>query len=289
MSTLDPKQHIEKQRQDWNRAAPAWEKWEQHLDQNLTFVSYRLIGDLRLKAGQNVLDLGCGTGNPSILVSRVVGESGSVVGLDLSENMLTVARRKAGELGLSNVKFMVEDASTLPFENDSFDAVISRFCLMFLPDIPQAVNEIARVLKPGGYVAAAVWSTADKNPFVRIPVEILKRFIEIPVPDPNQPGIFRLAKPGDFMNIMKGAGLTEIADDEVTGESLFESPEEYLLNIKDMAAPLQPLFAKLSPEQKTEVDLMIKETVSRYKSGNKGNKIVLPMAFRVVVARKSAL
>jgi hypothetical protein len=85
---------------------------------------------------------------------------------------------------------------------------------------------------------------------------------------------------------MKGAGLTEIADDEVTGESLFESPEEYLLNIKDMAAPLQPLFAKLSSGQKSEVDVMIKETVSRYKNGN---KIVLPMAFRVVVARKSAL
>lgn len=285
MSNIDPKQYIEKQRQDWDRVAPAWEKWDQHLDQNLSFVSYRLIGDLRLRAGQNVLDLGCGTGNPSILLSRIVGESGSVVGVDLSEGMLAVARKKADTLGLSNVKFMAEDITTLPFENNSFDAVISRFCLMFLPEIPSAVKEISRVLKPGGYVASAVWSTPDKNPFIRIAMESLKKFIDIPPPLPSQPGVFRLSKPGDLLNIMKEAGLCEITDEEVTGESEYESADEYLLNIKDMAAPLQPLFARLPAEQKSAVDEMIRETVNRYMMGD---KIVLPMAFRVVVARKPA-
>ncbi len=283
MSAVDPKQYIEKQKQDWNRVAPAWEKWDQHLDHNMSFISYRLIGDLRLRTGQDVLDLGCGTGNPSILISRIVGDKGSVVGLDLSEGMLAVARRKADELGLSNVRFMAEDVSTLPFEEDSFDAVISRFCLMFLPDIPSTVKEITRVLRPGGYVAAAVWSTADKNPFVRIAMEALKRFIDVPSPLPGHPGVFRLSKPGDLMNVMKETGLAEVADEEITGESQFESADEYLLNIKDMAAPLQPLFAKLSAGQREEVDALIKETVNRYKSGN---KIVLPMAFRVVVSRK---
>lgn len=283
MSKIDPKQYIEKQRQDWDRVAPAWEKWDQHLDQNMSFISYRLIGDLRLRAGQSVLDLGCGTGNPSILVSRIVGETGSVVGVDLSENMLAVARKKADALGLSNIKFMAEDVTTLPFDNSSFDAVISRFCLMFLPDIPGAVNEISRVLKPGGYVAAAVWSTADKNPFIRIAMEALKRFIEVPAPMPDQPGVFRLSKPGDLLNVMKEAGLSEVADEEIAGESLFESADEYLLNIKDMAAPLRPLFARLSAEQREEVDTLIKETVNRYKAGD---KIVMPMAFRVVVGRK---
>lgn len=284
MSAIDPKQYIEKQRQDWNRVASAWEKWDQYLEENLSYVSYRLIGDLRLRAGQAVLDLGCGTGNPSILVSRIVGDSGSVVGVDLSENMLSVARKKAEALGLSNVSFIAEDVTTLPFENESFDAVISRFCLMFLPDIPQAMKEILRVLRPGGYVATAVWSTPDKNPFIRIAVEVLKQFTEVPSPVPGQPGIFRLSKPADLLNMMKDAGLSGVADEEISGESIFDSAEEYLLNIKDMAAPLKPLFAKLSPEQASEVDTKIKESVSKYKAGD---KILLPMAFRVVVGRKA--
>ena len=283
MSAIDPKQYIEKQRQDWNRVASAWEKWDQYLEENLSYISYRLIGDLRLRPGQDVLDLGCGTGNPSLLISRIVGDNGSVTGVDLSENMLSVARKKADALGLSNVRFMAEDVTTLPFEKESFDAVISRFCLMFLPDIKQAMNEIVRVVRSGGYVAAAVWSTPDKNPFIRIAVEVLKQFTEVPSPVPGQPGIFRLSKPADLLNIMKDAGLTGVGDEEVTGESIFDSADEYLLNIKDMAAPLKPLFAKLSTEQASEVDAKIKESVSKYKSGD---KILLPMAFRVVVGRK---
>lgn len=283
MSPLDPKQYIEMQRQDWNRVAPAWEKWDQYLDQNLSFINYRLVGDARLRAGYRVLDLGCGTGYPAILAAQAVGSQGSVVALDLSEGMLAVARRKADDLGLTNILFQAEDITTLPFDPASFDAVITRFCLMFLPDIPLAVTDISRVLKSGGYLASAVWSTADKNPFMRIPMEVIRRFIEIPTPDPNQPGIFRLSKPGDLMGIAKKTGLHGVTDEEVAGESLFDSADEYLANIKELAAPLQPLFARLSQGQRGEVEAEIKRAVNQYR---RGDKIALPMAFRVVVARK---
>lgn len=283
MSPFDPKQYIEGQRQDWNRVAPAWEKWDQQLDQNMAFVNYRLIGDARLRAGQKVLDLGSGTGYPAILAAQAVGGQGMVVGLDLAEGMLAIARRKASDLGLTNVVFQVEDVTTLPFEPASFDAVLSRFCLMFLPDIPKAVNEIARVLRPGWYLAAAVWSVPDKNPFIRIPMDIIKRFIEIPTPAPDQPGIFRLAKPGDLLGIAEQAGLMGVADEEITGDSIFDSAEEYLTSVKELAAPLQSLFARLSPEQRSEVEREIKHAVSQYL---KMGKIALPMTFRIVVARK---
>jgi SAM-dependent methyltransferase len=69
---------------------------------------------------------------------------------------------------------------------------------MFLPEIPKAAAEIARVLKPGGYVAAAVWSSPDKNPFIRIPMDVIKSITPLPPPDPEAPGIFRLAKPGTW-------------------------------------------------------------------------------------------
>lgn len=283
MNQMDLKQFIETQRQDWNRVAPAWEKWDGLLDRNTAFINYRLIGDARLRAGQRVLDLGCGTGYPAILAAQMVGSHGSVAGLDLAEEMLTVARRKAKALGLPNVVFQKEDVTTLPFEPASFDAVLSRFCLMFLPDIPRAVIEIARVLKPGGYLSAAVWSAADKNPYLRRPMDVIKKFVELPAPPPDQPGLFRLAKPGDLLGMTKAAGLQAVADDEVTGESLFHSSDEYFTSLMELAAPLQPLFAKLSSIEKKEVESEIKRAADQYR---KGSKIALPMAIRIVVARK---
>ncbi|MES4785477.1 MAG: ubiquinone biosynthesis protein UbiE, partial [Nitrospiraceae bacterium] len=88
-------------------------------------------------------------GYPAILAAYAVGPRGSVVGLDLADSMLDAARRKAQRLGLTNITFRTSDISSLPFDAGSFNAVISRFCLMFLPDVPKAVGEIARVLQPG--------------------------------------------------------------------------------------------------------------------------------------------
>jgi ubiquinone/menaquinone biosynthesis C-methylase UbiE len=283
MAAVKPQDVIDTQRQDWNRVAPAWEKWDDRLDQNMAFVNHRLVAEGRLRAGQRVLDLGSGTGCPAVLAAQAVGDAGRVLGLDLAEQMLHAARRKAERLGLANVRFQTADVTNLSFETASYDAVLSRFCLMFLPDIPRAMGEIARVLKPGGYFAAAVWSAAEKNPFISIPMEALKTFLTLPPPDPGQPGIFRLAKPGELYGMAQRAGLTGLADDEMSGESCFDSAEEYLASLLDMAAPLQPLFAKLSPSQRRDAEAQIIAAANQYKQG-KG--VALPMAIRIVSARK---
>jgi SAM-dependent methyltransferase len=283
MSSMNPEQIIETQRQDWNRVAPGWVKWDQQLDRNLAFLNYRLVGDARLRAGQRVLDLGSGTGYPSILTAQAVGRQGSVVGIDLAEDMLATARRKAKAMDLSNVAFQTGDVTSLPFDTDAFDAVLSRFCLMFLPDVPKAVGEIARVLKPGGYLATAVWSVPDKNPYLRIPIDVVKQFVDLPPPEPDQPGIFRLAKPGDLFGMATKAGLQALADDEVTGEASFASADEYWTSLLDIAAPLQGLIAKLFPSQRSEAESKIKEAASRFQ---KAGHVRLPMAIRIVVARK---
>jgi ubiquinone/menaquinone biosynthesis C-methylase UbiE len=168
MTQQTTQQVIESQRQDWNRVAGGWEKWDQFFDRQMAFLNHRLVADARLRSGMHVLDLGSGTGYPALLGAQTVGPSGNVLGVDLAEQMLAVARRKATALGLSNVTFRTGDVTTLPFEAGSFDAVTSRFCLMFLPEIPKAVSEIARVLRAGGWVAAAVWSAPEKNPSNRL-------------------------------------------------------------------------------------------------------------------------
>ena len=283
MAQMSPEEMINQQREDWSRVAPAWEKWDALLHQNLSFLNYRLVGDARIRPGQRVLDLGSGTGYPAIVAADAVGNQGEVIGFDLSEEMLDRAKRKAYGLGLFNLDFRVADVTRLSEGDGSFDAVISRFCLMFLPDVPKAVAEIGRVLKPGGYLAAAVWSGADQNPFIRIPMEALKRFIDLPTPPPGQPGIFRLAKPGDLSGMAEKAGLQKLADEEIQADSFYDSAETYWTNLLDMAAPLQPLFAKLSTKDRAEAERQIKESVEPYR---KGEEIAVPMAIRIVVARK---
>ena len=180
MMQQTPQQIIEGQRQDWNRVAGGWEKWDRFFDEQMAFLNHRLVADARLRAGMRALDLGSGTGYPALLGAQTVGSSGSVIGLDLAEQMLAVARRKATVLGLTNVTFRTGDVTALPFEANSFDAVTSRFCLMFLPEIPKTVAEIARVLRPRGWVAAAVWSSPDKNPLNSLSMEAIKKVIELP-------------------------------------------------------------------------------------------------------------
>jgi ubiquinone/menaquinone biosynthesis C-methylase UbiE len=283
MPQQTPDQVIETQRQDWNRVASGWEKWDRLFDQNMTCLNHRLVADARLRPGHQVLDLGSGTGYPALLAAQVVGSPGRVRGIDLAEQMLAVARRKAAKLGLTNVEFKSGDATELPFENGGFDAVISRFCLMFLPDLSKALGEIARTLKAGGYLAAAVWSGPDKNPFLRIPLDTIKQFIELPPPDPEAPGLFRLAKPGDLGAFARDAGLMSVGEEEFTAEVRFSSSREYYESLLDMAAPIQNLLAKLTPDQKQEVGQRIVAGADSYR---RDGAVALPIAVRFVTARK---
>ena len=278
-----PEQIIEGQRQDWNRVAGGWEKWDRFFDEQMAFLNHRLVGDARMRAGMRVLDLGSGTGYPALLGAQTVGSNGTVIGIDLAEQMLAAARRKATTLGLTNITFRTDDVTALPFEANSFDAVTSRFCLMFLPEIPKAAAEITRVLKPGAWLAAAVWSAPDKNPYLMIPITVIKQFLDLPQPDPTAPGIFRLAKPGDLAGMLQQAGCTHLSEEEFVADVKFPSGEEYYASLMDIAAPIQNLFAKLSDEQKADARGRIITSANQYR---RIDGIALPIAVRMVAGRK---
>ncbi|HWG96441.1 MAG TPA: methyltransferase domain-containing protein [Nitrospira sp.] len=283
MAGPSPEQVIDSQRQDWNRVAGGWEKWDRFFDEQMAFLNHRLVGDSRLHSGLRVLDLGSGTGYPALLAAQAVGANGSVVGIDLAEHMLTIAERKATRLGLQNVMFRVGDVTTLPFESASFDAVTSRFCLMFLPEIPKAAAEIARVLKPGSWLAAAVWSAPEKNPSIGLSMTAVKQVIDLPPTDPLAPGIFRLAQPGDFAGMLKRAGLIDITDQEFLGEWSYGSTDEYYTSLMEIAAPVQNLMTTLSEPQRQEVRRLIIKAASQFQ---RGARITFPIAVRMVAGRK---
>jgi ubiquinone/menaquinone biosynthesis C-methylase UbiE len=283
VTSPSPEQVIENQRQDWNRVAGGWEKWDRFFDEQMAFLNHRLVADARLRTGLRVLDLGSGTGYPALLAAQTVGAKGSVVGIDLAERMLEAARRKATSLGLSNIRFQTGDATTLPFDTASFDAVTSRFCLMFLPEIAKAVAEIARILKPDTWMSAAVWSAPDKNPYLKIPLDVIKQSIDLPPPDPAAPGIFRLAKPGELVNMLRQAGFADIAEEEFLADVRFPAAEDYFSSLMDIAAPIQNLWMNLSPTQQTEARQRIVHTAERHR---KNEVIALPIAVRLVAGRK---
>jgi enediyne biosynthesis protein CalE5 len=283
MTQQSSQQIIEGQRQDWNRVAGGWEKWDRFFDEQMAFLNHRLVADARLRFGMRVLDLGSGTGYPALLDAQTVGSSGGVIGLDLAEQMLAVARRRATALGLANVTFRTGDVTALPFDANWFDAVTSRFCLMFLPEIPKAAAEIARVLRPGGWVASAVWSSPDKNPSIGLSMEAIKSVVELPPPDSTAPGIFRLAKPGELAEMLQQAGLIDVIDQEFLAEWSYASADEYYTSLLEIAAPVQNLMAKLSATQVQEVRRLITKAAAQYQ---RGNRITFPLAVRMVAARK---
>jgi len=284
MTSPSPQQVIENQRQDWNRVAGGWGKWDRFFDEQMAFLNHRLIADARLRSGMRVLDLGSGTGYPALLAAQTVGSTGSVTGIDLAEQMLQAAERKAAVLKLSNITFRTGDITSLPFEAASFDAVITRFCLMFLPEIPKAVAEIVRILKPNTWAAAAVWSAPEKNPYLKIPIDVIKQFIELPPPDATAPGIFRLAKPGELVGMLQQAGLLDIAEQEFLGDVGFSAADEYFSSLMDIAAPIQNLWTKLTAAQQTEARTRIIQTADQHR---KGSIVTLPIAVRMVSGRKS--
>jgi ubiquinone/menaquinone biosynthesis C-methylase UbiE len=283
MPQQTPQEVIEGQRHDWNRVAGGWEKWDRFFDEQMAYVNHRLVADARLRSGLQVLDLGSGTGYPALLDAQTVGPTGHVIGIDLAEQMLAAARRKATLLGLTNVTFQTGDVTALPFEANSFDAVTSRFCLMFLPEIPKAAAEIARVLRPGGWVAAAIWSAPDKNPSIRLSMESIKQVVELPPPDPTAPGIFRLATPGDLAGMMQQAGLGDVIEQEFLAEWSYASADEYYTSLMEIAAPIQNLMARLSAGQQQQAKRLIVEAAAQYQQSD---RITFPLAVRIVSARK---
>ena len=120
-------------------------------------IGQRTIERLRLKPGDRVLDVACGSGASAIPAAQSVGESGTVLGVDLAERLLELARAKARRLGLTNIRFQVGDMERSGCANESFDAVVCVFGIFFLPDMARAVRELWRMVRQGGQLAITTW------------------------------------------------------------------------------------------------------------------------------------
>jgi ubiquinone/menaquinone biosynthesis C-methylase UbiE len=145
--------------------AAAWRSGEDARNRALGPATRAMLDLAGVGAGQRVLDIGAGTGDQTILAARRVGPSGHVLATDVAASMLELAVDAVRRAGLANVETRAVDAQRLDLEPGTFDAAICRLTLMLLPDPPAALAGVRRALKPGGKLAAMVFSAPERNPF----------------------------------------------------------------------------------------------------------------------------
>lgn len=269
----------------WTSSAPFWEKHVEIIRQMFAAVTQALVEDAEIGRQQTILDVATGPGEPALSLAAVVGPGGKVCGIDPIPEMAAAARRAADRLGLKNAQFDVAFADHLPFPDDTFDAVISRFGVMFFPSPADGVREMLRVLKRGRTMALAVWHLAERNPFHHTLSRVIDRYVEPTPVVPDAPDAFRFAGRGRLAEILTAAGVTAVS------ERLFQfnieapiSADDFLTLRCEMSDKLRAKMAGLPPDIAEEVRREMLEGFREY-SSERG--VCLPAEVLIVSGAKS--
>ena len=253
----------------WEESSQYWRKHQSSIEPMFAPLTTALINAAQIRRGDHVLDIGGGTGQPSLSIASIVGNEGSVTYTDPSAGMVETARDEATRRGLTNIHFHKAPAEALPFEDNTFDVAVGRLSVMFFPDVPAGLNEIIRVVKPGGRVSFLVWGPKDANPFFSSVTEVLDRFVPPELEDEDAPGAFRFAHPGKLSKLLADAGLTQIEEQPLPFRIDGAVKQEEFWELRsEMSESLRSKLATLTPEQRSAVREAVVTGVAEYfKSG----------------------
>jgi ubiquinone/menaquinone biosynthesis C-methylase UbiE len=195
-----------------------------------------------------------GAGGQTIVAAKRVGSAGYVLATDISSNILEFASAAAQEEGLTNVDTRVMDGEELEeLEEESFDAVICRVGLIYFPDQQRALKGMLRALKPGGKIAAVVYSTPENNKFFSIPVSIIRRRAQLPPPLPGQPGPFSLGGDGVLEEAYRQAGFREVRTQIVPSPLRLSSAAECVRFERESFGALHQMLSGLPESERGAV------------------------------------
>lgn len=213
MTTISPQ--ISDQAEFWNQeGGRRWVENIAHVEHMIAPLTAELLALAAPRAGERVLDVGCGGGLTSAAFAAAVGPEGRVLGLDVSAVILAVAQRR--HAGIPNLTFEIGDAATMKLAD--FDLVVSRFGVMFFPDPVAAFTNLRRAVRSGGRLSFVCWRALDENPWMGEPARAA--FTVLPRPDPTPPGApgpFAFADPTRVRAVLGAAGY---ADVEIKGLDL---------------------------------------------------------------------
>ncbi len=206
----------------------------------------RAVQRLALKSGDWVLDVGCGTGASALPAAEVVGNSGQVIGIDVAENMLALARSKAAAQGLQNTHFELADMMNSGYASETFHAVVSVFSVFFVADMEMQTAEFWRMLRPGGQLAMTVWGPGAFQPVAQIFGEELVR---------RHPGKMmpvrpweRLTEPENLRALLRKAGAYEMTIEFAEDRQSLRTPEDAWVMV--MGSGFRWEVEQLNPEDR---------------------------------------
>ena len=254
----------------WRGSAPFWEKHRNIIRGMFTPITQALIEAAEIGIQDSVLDVATGPGEPALSAAAVVGPNGKVFGVDAIHGMIAAARTEAQRLALKNAKFDVAFADDLPFAANTFDAVISRFGVMFFPSPVAGVREMLRVLKPGRKLAFAVWHFAERNPFHSALSRVMDRYVDSPPLEPDALDAFRFAPRGKLLKVFSEAGVAVPSERllQFKIEAAAVSVEDFWNLRREMSEKLSEKFATLSEEQKLNVNEEMLSSLVEYSTAN---------------------
>jgi ubiquinone/menaquinone biosynthesis C-methylase UbiE len=263
--SFNAEQFKAQQRQMWDNVAKGWEIWWPTIERGAQKVSDKLVAMAEIKPGDKVLDLATGIGEPAVTAAKQVKPTGKVVATDISPQMIAIAKSRAKALGLDDVmEFRVSDAEMLDFSSESFNAILSRWGLMFLPHLPMALSKIRQLLTPGGSFAAAVWSFPAKVPMLDLAFSTVRKEIKAPPPPAGTPGPFALADIEALKQSFIQAGFNDVRVQTIYVTITFESAGSYTKFQQQVTAPIQAMLSSQTDEKKKQVWEAVTDAVGQY-------------------------
>jgi SAM-dependent methyltransferase len=278
MSAPDPSK-IQKFRehlhQEWtgDRTVAAWRKWHAQIAAFTHGATEAILEAAHLRPGMRVLDLASGVGDPALSIAADVAPSGRVTATDLGPGMMSLAEELARKKGITNIDFREASAESLPFPGEFYDVLTCRFGIMFFPDLPKALRECFRVLKPSGRTAFVAWGKKEQ-PFFTTTAGIVLKHVPVPPPppDPDGPSLFMFGERGRLRRALEGAGFRNIhEEDRIIAGRWASSIEEYWEQFSEVAAPFRPLIDQLTPEKLAQAKVEIFAALKKFWNGKELN------------------
>src|SRR6266496_3507057 len=248
----------------WQTSARYWDKYRALITEMFAPLTSSLVQEAQIRIGQKVLDIGGGSGEPSLTISRIVGPAGSVMYTDPVAGMLESAQAEAGRRGLTNIHFTQCSADDLPFADRTFDAALGRLSAMFFVDPVTAVREALRVVRRDGCVAFAVWGPKEANPFFSTITDVIDQFLEAPE-DSGAQDTFRFARPGKLAGILEQADAKNVTERQLNFQiEAAISFEQFWRLRTEMSETLREKMARLTPAQLPTVKQAVASAARRY-------------------------
>lgn len=265
---------------DWHLMAEKFDLWLPHIEP----VGEAVLQLLNAQAGDHILDVASGTGEPALTLARRMQGKISISGTDEAEGMVKVAQQKVLKENLTNITFQTMRAEDLLFEENSFDRVMCRFGLMLFGDPLQGLKEMSRVLKPGGTLSLAVWSTPETMLVLYWVYEVFKNRIASEYHPPLEKTT-SLGLPGAMENLLVEAGFNDFTIEKRDFDYEFDSFEQYWDTV-EASEILKIQYDALPTEQRGE----IRDEVAQFaRDFIKDGRLIIPHQYLLVTAKNQIL